>query len=439
MRKIALFFLVLFIIFPYTRPRYGGNLKVELPISGNPVFWDNLIKDSLIYVNLFYLNAGGKVGSFIFSRWWNEENKWYFQLREGLLYGDGTPVLPRDVANSINSFINGNEPGALALKRAIVSIGVKPPDQVIIETSAQKNLPLLLSTPYLFLKKEDKSSGPFLSSGVDTYKANPFFAGGRPFLDSVTLVYPPQIPDLSFTQGISPKPVSSFKYMVYLLVSPRKWRKLSRRAIFSLLSAIPWEKKADSYLPSQLSQFSVDFPVLRLRKVRGLIRRKIIISVSPVLSMLIPEIEKISSLARVKVEVKLSEDPLDDLFSGRCNAALFPSQAVFVGSEGEELVGMINQYRLSNFYPYLTKLSTKLTVLMGKDERKLQSSISSTYEYIASREFFFPLAMATQPVYLNESFLWGGVDFYGRPLLWRIRRALRLPHEGKTSSSTQNN
>ncbi len=439
MRKIALFFLVLFIIFPYTRPRYGGDLKVELPSSGNPVFWDGLIKDSLVYANLFYLNAGGKLGSFIFAHWWNEENKWFFQLKEGLLYGDGTPVLPQDVANSVNSFIQGSQPGALALKRAIVSVGIKPPDQVVIETSGQVNLPLLLSTPYLFLRKEDKFSGPFLPSGPGTYKANPFFPGGRPFLDSVTLVYPPQIPDLSFTQGVSANHVSSFKYMVYLLVSPRKWRKLSRRAIFSLLSGIPWEKKADSYLPSQLSQFSVDFPVLRLRKVRGLVRRKIIISVSPMLSSLIPEIEKISSLARVKVEVKLSEDPLKDLFSGASNAALFPSQAVFTGSEGEELVGMISRYRLFKFYPYLKKLSARLTELMGKDEKKLQSAISSTYEYIASKEFFFPLAVATQPLYLNESFLWGGVDFYGRPLLWKIRRALPLPHEGRTSPTPQNN
>ncbi len=438
MRKISLFLLLLFFLFPYTRPRYGGDLKIELPSSGNPLFWDALIKESLVQVNIFYLDPGGKVGSFLFSHWWNQENQWYFKLRSGLLYSDGTPIQPGDVANSINQFIQEDLPGALALKRAIVSVGVKPPDLVIVEVRDRVNLPLLLSTPYLYLKREGKYSGPFVEEG-DTYRANPFFPGGRAFLDSVSLVYPPQIPDLSFTQGASFRPRTSFKYMVYLMVSPKVWRKLSRRAIFSLLVSIPWEKKADSYLPGQLSQFSVDFPRLRLRKVRGLVRRKVILAISPLLSPLIPEIEKISSLAKVKVEVKISDDPLGELLAKKANAALFPSQGVFVGSEAEELLGMISRYHLGVFYPYLRKLSSRLMELMGKDQQRLQRAISSTYEYMASREFFFPLAVATQPVYLSDSFLWGGVDFYGRPLVWKIRRAIPLPHEGKTSPSTSDN
>ncbi len=437
MRKCSVFFLFLFLLFPYTRPRYGGELKLELPASGNPLFWDGLLKDSLAFSNIFYLDSRGKPWSFLFSRWWEEQGRWYFKLKEGILYADATPILPQDIANSINSFIHSNRPGALSLRNIIKSIGVEPPDRVVIEVASSANLPLLLSTPYLFLRREGKYSGPFVPRQDNSFEANPFFPGGRAFLDRVLLVYPPEIPDMSFTQGFEARAAFSVSYLVYLMVSPRKWRKLSRRAIFSLLSSLSWKTRADSYLPSQLSQFSLDFPLIRLRRVRGYLRRKVILAVSPALASMAQELKDTASLARVKLEANISENPLGELLAGRANAALFPSQAAFVGSEAEEVVGMIERYGLERFYPYLGKLKKKILLYMGEDEKKLERVLSSTYEYMASREFFFPVAVARQPVYLKKSFLPGGKDFYGRPLMWKIRRALSRPDEGKTDSSPQ--
>ncbi|GEM_PF-3465677 len=437
MKKTLWFFALLFLLMPYTRPRYGGELKLELPASGNPLFWDGLLKDSFTFVNIFYLDSRGKAGSFLFSHWWEKEGKWYFQLKEGLLYGDATPILPQDVANSINAFLQTSQPGALSLKRTITSIGVEPPDRVVVEVSSSANLPLLLSTPYLFLRKEGKFSGPFVPQQEGIFVANPFFPGGRPYLDRILLVYPPEIPDMSFTQGFEGRAAFSVRYLVYLLVSPKVWRKLSRRAIFSLVSSLAWKTRADSYLPPQLSQFSLDFPLIRVGRLRGYLRRKVVMALSPALASMVGELKEGASLARVKVEVNLSETPLEDLLSGKVSAALFPSQAVFVGSEAEELVGMIERYRLDRFYPYLTNLKKKILSYMGKDEKKLEKAVSSTYEYMASREFFFPVAVADQPIYLKNSFLEGGKDFYGRPLMWKIRRALPQPHEGEVNTSSQ--
>ncbi len=437
MRKFSLFFLFLLLLFPYTRPRYGGELKLELPASGNTLFWDGLLRDSLVFSNIFYLDTKGKPRSFLFSHWWEEGGRWYFKLREGLLYADATPILPQDIANSINSFIHSNSPGALSLRNLIKSIGVEPPDKVVIEVSSSANLPLLLSTPYLFLRREGKYSGPFLPQEDNSFVANPFFPAGRAFLDKVLLVYPPEIPDMSFTQGFEARAAFSISYLIYLVVSPKRWRKLSRRAIFSLLSSLSWKTKADSYLPSQLSQFSLDFPLIRLRRVRGYLRRKVILALSPALASMVQELKDTASLAKVKVEINLSEDPLGEVLAGKANAALFPSQAVFVGSEAEEVVGMIERYHLGRFYPYLNKLKNRILLYMGEDEKKLEKVLSSTYEYMASKEFFFPVAVARQPVYLRNTFLQGGKDFYGRPFIWRIRRALPRPDEGKVNSSAQ--
>lgn len=433
MKRLILFFILLSIIYPYTRPRYGGELKLELIEGGNRLSWDYLIYKSLLYSNIFLLDKEGKPNSYIFSNWYEEEGKWHFKLRDGLLYSDSTPVLPQDVANSIASFIRSNLPGSISLSRFVVSVGVKPPDEVVIETSKSVNLPLLLSSPYLFLEKQGKFSGPFYPSG-DILRANAFFFAGRPFLDSIRIVSPPEEFDLGKVEELGKIGVDSRTYIVYLIVSPKYWRKLSRRAIYTFMSSLPWEKKADSYLPPALSQFSLDFPVVRLSRLRSLIRKKLIIAIPPLFSSLMQEIETLAETNRIKAEVYMSSDPLGDIFRRKANVVLLPSQAVFVGSEGEELLGMMERFKLAAFFSSAKRIMEKLNSSFEKSEKERNKIIASAYEYIASREFFFPLVIVHEKMYLSKEFVYGGTDFYGRPIFWKIRRKIASGNAGNSSS-----
>jgi len=420
MRKIAFLFLV-FSIFAYTRPRYGGRLRLELLSGGSKLSWDSLIYESLIYSNLLILDKKGDLKSYIFSNWYEEKGEWHFKLRGDLLYNDSTPILPQDIANSIGFFLKSDYPGSLSLSRCISSIGVRPPDEIVIKTVESVNLPLLLSTPYLFLKKNENFSGPFVPRG-DSLIANPFFPAGRPFLDEVRIVSPPEEFDLGKTQGIDKKPINSRSYIIYLLASNKYWKKMSRRAIFTFISSLPWEKKADSYLPPSLSQFSLDFPVVRRNRIRALIRKKLIISIPPLFSPLLQQIESTAEVQRIRAEIDLSEAPLEDVMEGKSNAALLPSQAVFTGSEAEELAGVITRFSLSHFFPYLSKAREKLMNSLSEGEKQRAKIISSAYDRIASKEFLFPIAFVKEKIYLNQNFVDGGSDFYGRPYFWTIRR-----------------
>lgn len=433
MKRFLIFLAFVSFVYPYTRPRYGGELRLELIEGGNILSWDYLIYKSLLYSNIFFLDKSGKPNSYIFSSWYEEEGKWHFRLRDGLLYNDSTPVLPQDVANSIANFIRGNLPGSISLSRFVVSVGIKPPDEIIIETSKSVNLPLLLSTPYLFLEKQGKFSGPFFPAG-DVLKANTFFFAGRPFLDRIRVVSPPEEFDLGKVEELGKVPVDSRSYMVYLIVSPKYWRKLSRRAIFTFLSSLPWKKRADSYLPPALSQFSLDFPVVRMSRLRSLIRKKLIIAIPPLFSSLMQEIETLAETNRIKAEVYLSSDPLGDLLKGKANAVLLPSQAVFVGSEAEELLGMMVRFKLPAFFSSAKKVMEKLNSAFEKNEEERNKIIASAYEYIASREFFFPMVVVNEKLYLSKDFVYGGTDFYGRPIFWKIRRKITSGNEGNYSS-----
>jgi len=436
MKRIIFLFVLSLFLMSYSRPRYGGTLRVELSEQGNPLSWDSLLYRSLMYSNLFMLDKKGKLYSFIFSNWYKEEGKWHLKLKPALLYHDSTPVFPSDVANSIGNFIKSKLPGSFSLSKYIVSIGIKPPDEIIIETSKEVNLPLLLSTPYLFLKKQGKFSGPFYPEDSFVLHANKFFFLGRPFLDTIKIVSSPDEFDMGPGPDMERVPVNFKGYIVYLIVSPRYWKKLSRRAIFTFISSLGWENKVDSYLPPELSQFSLDFPKVRASRVKAYLRRKIILALPPSFSSLIPEIETAAEAYRIKVESYMSSDPLSDLLSGKANVILIPSQSVFLSNETEEVLGMIERYRLTEFYSGLRRILKRLENAFLEEENE-EKEIAAAYEYIASREFFFPISFVKERFYLSKRFNFGGNDFYGRPLFWKIRIKINPSNEEPSAPSSQ--
>ena len=76
----------------------------------------------------------------------------------------------------------------------------------------------------------------------------------------------------------------------------------------------------------------------------------------------------------------------------------------------------------------------QLNSVFEKNEEERNKIIASAYEYIASREFFFPMVVVNEKLYLSKEFVYGGTDFYGRPIFWKIRRKITSGNEGNYSS-----
>ncbi len=173
-----------------TRPHYGGTLRVELraaPQSLDPSTTQELVQIApLLYDTLVRLDNAGRPSPFLATAWQQEsDNRWFFTLRNGVRFADGTPLTPSIAAQSLhesNPNWNTRAPG----------------DALVIESEQPlPNLPavLALMRNAIVLRADGKLSGtgPFhvtqfqparrlvLSAADDHWQ-------GRPFVDSVDVL-----------------------------------------------------------------------------------------------------------------------------------------------------------------------------------------------------------------------------------------------------------
>ena len=175
---------------PATRPHYGGTLRVELraaPQSLDPSTTQDLAQIApLLYDTLVRLDAAGRPTEALATAWQQEsDNRWYFTLRNGIRFADGTPLTPTLAARSLHESNPDWNTRTLG-------------DAVIIESEQPlPNLPAVLAIPRnaIVLRADGKLSGagPFrvvlfqparrlVLSPVDDYWQ------GRPFVDTVDIL-----------------------------------------------------------------------------------------------------------------------------------------------------------------------------------------------------------------------------------------------------------
>jgi len=174
-----------------TRPHYGGTLRVA--IQGSPQSVDPTASDSagfrslkqLVFETLVKLDGRGRLQPLLATSWQVEpgNQRWRFQVRNGVIFSDGIPLDPASVAASLRT---ANP------EWKVFALG----DLVMIETSSPvPNLAAELALPRNSISRRGESAligtGPFTVAQWDTAKqhltlqANDQYWGGRPFIDSV--------------------------------------------------------------------------------------------------------------------------------------------------------------------------------------------------------------------------------------------------------------
>jgi peptide/nickel transport system substrate-binding protein len=174
-----------------TRPHYGGTLHVgvqEAPQNFDPAASDGpgfRSLSQLVFETLVKLDERGHPQPLLASSWQVEpgNQRWRFQLRNGVIFNDGIPVDPATVAASLRTANPAWKVFALG-------------DLVMIETSSPvPNLAAELALPRnsICRRSEGKliGTGPFIVAQWDaakqhlTLQANDQYWAGRPFIDSI--------------------------------------------------------------------------------------------------------------------------------------------------------------------------------------------------------------------------------------------------------------
>jgi peptide/nickel transport system substrate-binding protein len=170
-----------------TRPRYGGTLHVEVraaPASLDPTAPDTAPLSSLVFEPLVQLDASGAPLPRLALSWQRDPSakRWQFNLRPGVRFHDGFPLVPGAVAASLQAALPG-----LSVSAAT--------DSVIVH--ADHPVPgLLFDLAHNGLVFAHNAEGGFTGTGpfrlaswtpgrTATFTANDDYWGGRPFLDAI--------------------------------------------------------------------------------------------------------------------------------------------------------------------------------------------------------------------------------------------------------------
>jgi MarR-like DNA-binding transcriptional regulator SgrR of sgrS sRNA len=174
-----------------TRPHYGGTLRIE--VEGDPWKAPGGIARRLVMDGLTRMNADGVARPALAVRWGSENNdhRWQFTLRKGVLLHNSEPLTAAMVAKSLNRSCQAGCPWT-----AVRDVGSSV---VFTSDSPMPNLPeLLAGDDYLIGFDTDGApgilgTGPFepngvpVNGGVQIFVANEFCWQGRPFVDQVEI------------------------------------------------------------------------------------------------------------------------------------------------------------------------------------------------------------------------------------------------------------
>jgi MarR-like DNA-binding transcriptional regulator SgrR of sgrS sRNA len=174
-----------------TRPHYGGTLRVGVQTSAQS--FDPTVPDApglrsltqLVFETLVKLDDRGRPQPLLAASWQVEpgNQRWRFQVRNGVIFSDGIPVDASVAAASLR---------AANPDWKVFALG----ELVMIETSSPvPNLAAELALPRNSISRRSQGAligtGPFTVAQWDaakqhlTLQANDVYWGGRPYIDSI--------------------------------------------------------------------------------------------------------------------------------------------------------------------------------------------------------------------------------------------------------------
>ena len=447
--KLLLLPLALLLIFAI-KPYYGGEITIRLnePTSFtlNTANYSNLIFYSLIYENFFYLKKDGEIFSNVFQEYRYDAGSKTLTLtvKDNLSFSNGKPLTARNIQVSLKIFMNANLFAASKLNKTVKNVRVND-NQVRIELLTDNpDILSLLSAPELVVLAENEQSfsGMFFPQEWEknrhlVLKANPFYSGGRTYLDRAKITFSESTPpDLflaspnQFKENFREFDSGIFQN-IYLCFLQSDMGQNSKIALFTLLKRFNEAtgnkyKELRTLTSDEESPVSIRIKTMSTQKMASLLKySEIKLYILASLSNLEKDLEAFLKSSNLKIETLFIDDSQLMAFLNSAAIQYLLIDKIFqkkVPAE-EKISRILKETSFNQFNArYLRMLSELDEVKFSNSPELLMEQIARISEAIVNDGFIFPLFQKNYSLYLRKSWPAMEIDYYGRPLLQKVSK-----------------
>jgi MarR-like DNA-binding transcriptional regulator SgrR of sgrS sRNA len=441
---------LVFLLVYATKPYYGGEISVKLnePTSFtlNTANYSNLILFSLIYENFFYLQKDGAISSHVFEdyRYDAGSKTLILSIKDNLSFSNGKPLTAKNIQVSLKMFLGSNLFAASKLNRIIKNIRINE-NQILIELLTDNpDIIAMLTVPELVVLAEDEQSfsGPFYPEEWEkgkhlTLKANPFYAGGRTYLDAVKIVFTDNlVPDIFLA---SPKSLkenfqefdSGIYQNIYLCFLQGDVGQNTKIALYTLLkkfnevSGFKY-KELRTLTSDEESPVSIQIKTISPQRTASILKSSDIkLYILSSLSFLEKDLTAFLKDSNLKIETLFIDDSqmMNFLNSTAIKYVLIDKIFQIKIPVEEKISRILKESSFNQFnVKYLRMLGELDEVKYSNSQELLMEQIARISEAIINDGFIFPLFQKNYSLYIRNYWQAMEIDYYGRPLLQKASK-----------------
>jgi MarR-like DNA-binding transcriptional regulator SgrR of sgrS sRNA len=430
------------------KPYYGGEITLRLnePTSFNlnTANYSNLIFYSLIYENFFFLGKTGEITSHVFQdyRYDAAGKTLWLTVKDNLSFSNGKALTAKNIQVSLKVFMGSGLFAAGKLSKAVKDVRLSE-NQVAVELLADEpDILSLLTAPELVVLAQDEQSfsGMFYPQEWEkgdhmTLKANPYYAGGRTYLDSVRIAFGEiPAPDLFLASPNQFKEScrefdSGIYQNIYLCFLQGDVGQNTKIALYSLLkrfNAATGSRYRDLHAltSDEESPISIQIKTLTAQKTASILKNsefKLYLLAS--LSNLEKDLTTFLKEGNLRIETQFIDDSqfMAFLDSSAIKYVLIDKIFQKKAPAEEKIARILKESSFNQFNArYLRMLSELDEARFSNSPELLTEQIARISESIVADGFIFPLFQKNYSLYVRKSWPAPEVDYYGRPLLQKV-------------------
>jgi MarR-like DNA-binding transcriptional regulator SgrR of sgrS sRNA len=448
-RRLLTLLPVLLLIYAI-KPYYGGEISVKLnePTSFNlnTANYSNLLLYSLIYENFFYLQKDGAISTHVFEdyRYDAGSKALILNIKDNLSFSNGKPLTAKNIQVSLKMFLGSDLFVASKLNRIIKNIRINE-NQILIELLTDNpDILSLMTAPELVVLAESELSfsGPFYPETWEknkqiTLKANPFYAGGRTYLDTVKIIFADDpVPDVFLANPKSLKENfqefdSGIYQNIYLCFLQDGVGQNTKIALYTLLKKFNEDtgfkyKELRTLTSDEESPVSIQIKTISPQKTASILKSSDIkLYILASLSYLEKDLIAFLKDSNLKIETLFIDDSQMMNFLNSVAVKYVLIDKIFQKKipVEEKISRILKESSFNQFnVKYLRMLGELDEVKYSNSQELLMEQIARISEIIVNDGFIFPLFQKNYSLYIRN--VWQGVeiDYYGRPLFQKARK-----------------
>jgi MarR-like DNA-binding transcriptional regulator SgrR of sgrS sRNA len=444
---LPLIFLLVYAIKPY----YGGEISIKLnePTSFtlNTASYSNLVLYSMIYENFFYLQKNGTVSTHVFEdyRYDGGSKTLFLTVKDNLSFSSGKPLTAKNIMASLKMFLGTNLFAASKLNKLVRNIRMVE-NQVLVELMADDpGIVTMMTVPELVVLAENEQSfsGPFYPEVWEknkhlVLKANPFYAGGRAYLDAVRVMFSDEtLPDVFLS---SPKSLkenfqefdSGIYQNVYLCFLQSDVGQNTKIALYTLLKRFNEEsgykyRELRTLTADDESPVSIQIKTISRQKTTSILKSSDIkLYILASLSYLEKDLTAFLKNSNLKIETLFIDDSQMMNFLNATTIKYVLIDKIFqtqVPVE-EKISRILRESSFNQFNAkYLRMLGELDEVKYSHSPELLMEQVARISETIINDGFIFPLFQKNYSLYIRKDCRAVEIDYYGRPLFQKAGKA----------------